>query len=524
MESKTFEIGVFGRVSSGKSSLLDYLLETDALPIGVTPVTAIPTRVSYGEKALARIEFAQAQARIVDLFGLAAYATEQQNPGNDKHVARIEVKLPTRRLREGVVFVDTPGLGSLAVSGAEETAAYLPRCDLGIVLVDASAGLTTEDLHVVQALYLAGATAMVLLSKADLFKREDRERMLAYVSKHLGEQIRVAPSIHAVSTVGADAVLCDRWWEEAMKPRMEKHRELAMAALRRKIDGLRGSVIAALKLRLRSDSTALSGSALSGDHGRALLDAECAIDLERRRAYDLSHAIEECFLEIVTALAGKLAHAWTVSREVDVAPLASAMFGEVLVEPISAFPRRYEELRGKLAQTLHDTSGSSLESAMSDLPGAAELPVLDASGITGKLVLERPKLLTLFGEGALKHHLRGEIERQIATALRAFLYDHGRRLRDWLERALKELKTAFDAAADVQRAKIAPVNGDGATNRGAMQQDLALLENWRSQMPDQEGLRTPERIQTGNGVYPPASREADPRMTASASLSKKRTA
>src|SRR5438034_9648277 len=48
MESAAFEVGVFGRVSSGKSSLLNYILQTDVLPIGVTPVTAIPTRISHG--------------------------------------------------------------------------------------------------------------------------------------------------------------------------------------------------------------------------------------------------------------------------------------------------------------------------------------------------------------------------------------------------------------------------------------------------------------------------------------------
>jgi GTPase SAR1 family protein len=58
MENKVFEIGLFGRVSSGKSSLLNYLLEVDYLPVGVTPVTAVPTRISYGPLARVGIEFA----------------------------------------------------------------------------------------------------------------------------------------------------------------------------------------------------------------------------------------------------------------------------------------------------------------------------------------------------------------------------------------------------------------------------------------------------------------------------------
>src|SRR5205823_11006938 len=60
VEGAAFEVGVFGRVSSGKSSLLNYILQTDVLPIGVTPVTAIPTRISHGPVAEAGIEFAEA--------------------------------------------------------------------------------------------------------------------------------------------------------------------------------------------------------------------------------------------------------------------------------------------------------------------------------------------------------------------------------------------------------------------------------------------------------------------------------
>ena len=42
LETDTFEIAVFGRVSSGKSSLLNHIVGQDLLPVGVTPVTAVP--------------------------------------------------------------------------------------------------------------------------------------------------------------------------------------------------------------------------------------------------------------------------------------------------------------------------------------------------------------------------------------------------------------------------------------------------------------------------------------------------
>jgi len=88
MESAAFEVGVFGRVSSGKSSLLNYILQTDVLPVGVTPVTAIPTRISHGPVAQAGIEFAEAQPQIIPLSELPEFATEQKNPGNKKQNGR----------------------------------------------------------------------------------------------------------------------------------------------------------------------------------------------------------------------------------------------------------------------------------------------------------------------------------------------------------------------------------------------------------------------------------------------------
>lgn len=78
---------------------------------------------------------------------MAQYVSEEANPGNAHHVTHVEVRWPSSRLRSGVLFVDTPGLGSVTTSGGEETLAYLPRCDLGIVLVDAGSALSTGRLR-----------------------------------------------------------------------------------------------------------------------------------------------------------------------------------------------------------------------------------------------------------------------------------------------------------------------------------------------------------------------------------------
>ena len=317
IESAAFEVGVFGRVSSGKSSLLNYILQTDVLPVGVTPITAIPTRISHGPVAEAGIEFAEAQPHIIPLSELPEFATEQKNPGNKKHVTRIFVKLPSNRLAEGVTFVDTPGLGSLAVAGAEETIAYLPRCDLGIVLIDASAGLTQDDLVVVQALYQAGASAMVLISKADLFSAIDREQMIAYVKENLRTELRIEPPVHAVSVFGADAALCDRWFESELRPFLAQHHQLAIISQRRKIGVLRESVIGALERRLQVEPVSQETGSLPGEATEALREGDRVLERAQGESFFLTRKIAKMHQPIIDIVAQRIATALSGSDNTD---------------------------------------------------------------------------------------------------------------------------------------------------------------------------------------------------------------
>ena len=67
LESKSFEIAVFGRVSSGKSSLLNRIVGQEVLPVGVNPITAVPTRLTYGGEPRATAWFADRQTQAFDL-------------------------------------------------------------------------------------------------------------------------------------------------------------------------------------------------------------------------------------------------------------------------------------------------------------------------------------------------------------------------------------------------------------------------------------------------------------------------
>jgi len=91
------------------------------------------------------MEFADSPPLIVQFSDLSDFATERGNPNNAKQVTRIHIKLPSPKLTEGIIFVDTPGLGTLATSGSTETLTYLPQCDLGILMLEASVGVTPSS-------------------------------------------------------------------------------------------------------------------------------------------------------------------------------------------------------------------------------------------------------------------------------------------------------------------------------------------------------------------------------------------
>src|ERR1700691_1681552 len=242
LEEDTFEVALFGRVSSGKSSLLNALLGTDILPVGVNPITAVPTKLRYGKTLKAAVAYGDGRSAQVPVEELARLVTEQGNPGNLKNIVRAVMKVPSPRLKDGILLVDTPGLGSLAKRGAAETLAYLPSCDLALLL------------------YEAGIPALVLLSKSDLLANGDLHRTISYIEAQLKHELGIAATVHAVSALSKYQVLLDQFFERELLPRFEKARFLREASTTRKIGAMRDAVMAALDSNLHREKRGASSA------------------------------------------------------------------------------------------------------------------------------------------------------------------------------------------------------------------------------------------------------------------------
>jgi hypothetical protein len=124
--SPRFEIAVFGRVSAGKSSLLNWWLGAAVLPTGVTPITAVPTAIIRGDAARVILTRALTRATEVPLEDLARYVTEEGNPGNREGILKLVIQLPAERLQPEICLVDTPGLERERQSDAGVSAPLRP--------------------------------------------------------------------------------------------------------------------------------------------------------------------------------------------------------------------------------------------------------------------------------------------------------------------------------------------------------------------------------------------------------------
>ncbi len=438
-ERSDLEVAVFGRVCSGKSSLLDHILQTDLLPVGVTPVTSFPTRICYGSIAKAKVCFVGRAAEIFPPEALREFVTEQCNPDNERHVSRVELELPSPRL-QGMAFVDTPGLGSLARRGVAETLAYLPRCDLGLVLVDSTATLLPDDLGLIDALSKAGAETMVLLTKADILSPSDRMQLLGYVKERLRDQLAIDLPVHFVSVRETDADLSDRWVERVLTPRRNAHQQCADDSLARKVEVLYAGVLYTLEARLQDTRRRHpAGSLVEGEWRMITAKLESC---RRRKLNDLKQ-IEQTSERIFERIAADLATTATDEDHINAA--IRRIFSETVLFLSRQVRDELADLRSLILTVSHKAGFTSMDD--DDVPAMAAMPLppecsirVDAPLSLGIVRWRGPRGKTQ----AIRHQLAAMIGYRLEQTLKKY-FDH---LESWRLEALEGLRREFQSRSD----------------------------------------------------------------------------
>lgn len=200
-----FNLVVVGRFNRGKTSLMNAILGSDRLPIGIIPLTSVITTVTYGSKELAVLKY---QNRMLDseisIDELPQYVTQHGNPGNIQRIRTAEVHLPAEILRRGFYFVDTPGLGSVIVENTLTTEAFLPEADAFILVTSYESPLSEDEARFFKIASHIRGRVFVVLNKHDAVSPEQRQAALDFVRQQLTEYLgEKAPPIFSVSSTEA---------------------------------------------------------------------------------------------------------------------------------------------------------------------------------------------------------------------------------------------------------------------------------------------------------------------------------
>ena len=185
-----FYVACIGQFKRGKSSVLNALVGDSVLPTGVVPVTAVPTIVRYGRRAAARVRFEAGEWTDIPVKTVDEYVSEEKNPENAKHVAALEIFLPSPLLATGMCFVDTPGLGSVFTGNTAATQAFIPHIDAALVVIGADPPLAGEELLLVEAVARHVQDLIIALNKADRTTDAERSAAMAFARRQLEKRLQ----------------------------------------------------------------------------------------------------------------------------------------------------------------------------------------------------------------------------------------------------------------------------------------------------------------------------------------------
>ena len=491
LEDNNLEVALFGRVSSGKSSLLNALLGTDVLPVGVNPITAVPTRLRYGTSLRAAVTYGDGRSELVAIEEISYLVTEQGNPGNLRNVVRALVEVPSPRLQQGIVLVDTPGLGSLAKRGGAETLAYLPACDLALLLIDAGATLNDEDIGTLRLLYEAAIPAIVMLSKSDLLSEGDLNQTIRYVQEQLQHELGLKMSVHPVSSLSSHSILLDQFFDRELLPRFEQARHLRSDSVARKIAALRDSLVAALETNL--DRQQRRGHAPPVD----AQDIEDQLRLMTGEVGEQRTFLNHAFLQLAespdTIVDNVADTAVRWMRDHSHARVASLLLAEWIQDAVRQdLERSIESTRGVGRRAIDALHQVAQQMERTDVPAHDEFEML-LRDMPRFEMAARPKDINpsrwmFLGDGVVRSKISNSLRQSVGIVLRQELHSYGQALSQWSQQLAGKLEFLINSYADAYRVQLHRTTGQSKDTIDAprLQEDLARLKNQEAEQSSPE--------------------------------------
>lgn len=189
LRNDKFHLVVLGQFKRGKTTFINALLGENILPTAVVPLTSIVTLLEYGSSVRVEVSFLDGRNVTVPLSELDQYVTEEGNPQNSKQVRHVRISYPSQYLQDGVLLIDTPGVGSIYQNNTDETYRYLPLVDAAIFMLSADQPISQAEVEFLSNIKEYAQKTFFILNKIDYLADADRSRALDFVVKTLQDKV-----------------------------------------------------------------------------------------------------------------------------------------------------------------------------------------------------------------------------------------------------------------------------------------------------------------------------------------------
>ncbi len=359
---------VMGEFKAGKSSLVNAMVGAEVCPVDADVATAVPTMVRYAEVPVALAARRAAEGATPELEAVEPSRVAELIRTEGAVWSSVEIGLPRRILADGLVLVDTPGVGGLDARHLADALGLLSVADVVLFAADGANELGGPTLELLGQVAGIVPSVALVLTKADLHHRIDR---IVDANRHHLDRAGLDLPVFVVSAELRTAGLTARdegLDEESAIPGLLAHLEGRLALADELAAGRAGVTVVDVAVQLRSvfdaELAALRGTggdpAASGPPPQAthssswqqlladdVTDLTADLDHElRRRSRELAQAAEAALAEGDPAELWSEVSAWLEERAAADVVDTFAMLRDRTVRIAQRVAERFEQTEG----------------------------------------------------------------------------------------------------------------------------------------------------------------------------------
>lgn len=253
---------VCGEFKRGKSTFVNALIGRNICATDTDICTSVVSVIKYGPtESVTRFygDFSNPKSQSISLDDLERYTVGTADEIDN--TLYVEICLPLPMLKEGMMIIDTPGVGGLDPRHAALTNVFIPKADIALFMTDVNEPMTTTELGFLKSKVLPYAKQFaIVVNKADLRDAKDvedfRQDTISKVSSFTQTAVNSIKAISVSSAAEAypDSDLGESNFTELKKmisALVEEHRVILRKAIKANFIELLDLAIAPLQAQLK---------------------------------------------------------------------------------------------------------------------------------------------------------------------------------------------------------------------------------------------------------------------------------